>query len=71
MLAGLLVALVGSGVLGVALLRRGHRPRATGWLLVAWSPLFVLLSATIALGAAILPIVWAWALAGRRLARTA
>lgn len=62
---GMLLSLIGSTVLGIGLLgRRGGRP-ATRWLLALWLPSFVALSAVIALGAAVLPMVWAWALAGR------
>lgn len=64
---GLLVSLIGSTVLGVTLIRRGHRPRTTGWLLALWLPLAIALSAVIALGAATLPMLWAWGAAGRRL----
>jgi hypothetical protein len=62
-----LLSAVGSIVLGVALLRRGFTPRATPWLLILWLPLFFLLSSVIAMGAAMLPVIWAWGLAGRRL----
>jgi hypothetical protein len=62
---GMLVSLVGSAVLGAALLRRGFRPRVTGRLLVTWPITLVALSAVIALGAALLPLLWAWGLAGR------
>jgi hypothetical protein len=61
---GMLLGLVGSTALGVALLRRGFRPRTTAVLLTAWIPLMMVLSSLVALGAAALPMVWAWALAG-------
>ena len=64
---GILTSVLGSTVLGVALLRRGFRPRATAWLLALWLPVFFLLSALIAMGAALLPMLWAWGLAGRSL----
>lgn len=64
----LLVSLIGGTVLGVGLLRRGFRPRATALLLVLWLPLFVLLSSVIAMGAAILPVLWAFGSAGLSLA---
>ncbi|MDP5183262.1 hypothetical protein QOZ88_11485 [Blastococcus sp. BMG 814] len=64
---GLLASLAGSTLLGVALLRRGFRPRATGWLLALWLPAVVAISTVMALGAALLPMVWAWALASRSL----
>lgn len=67
-LPGTLVCLVGSTLLGIALLRHGFRPRATGWLLATWLVTLFALSSVIALGAALLPMLWAWGLAGRRMA---
>lgn len=67
-LPSVLISLIGSGVLGVALLRRGFQPRATGLLLLLWLPLLIGLSSLIGLGAAALPMLWAWGLAGRALA---
>jgi hypothetical protein len=37
-------------------------------LLIAWLPLFFVLSDLIAMGAALLPALWAWAIAGWSLA---
>lgn len=68
---GMLFSLVGSTILGVAWLRRGLRPRVTGWLLATWALTLFSLAAVIALGAALLPMVWAWGLAGRRSEHTA
>jgi hypothetical protein len=65
---GLLISLLGSLLLGIALLRRGFRPRTAGWLLVLWVPLFMLLSSVIAMGAAALPMLFAWGLAGHAMA---
>lgn len=62
---GLLLSMIGSTVLGIGLLRRGFRPRATAVLLVLWIPAFLVLSDLIALGAAALPFLWAWGIAGR------
>lgn len=64
---GLLLSVIGSTVLGIGLLRRRFQPRLSAWLLAGWLPLVVLLSAVVALGAALLPMLFAWALAGRRL----
>jgi hypothetical protein len=64
----ILIAIVGGVVLGISLLRRGFRPRATAALLIAWLPLFFVLSDLIAMGAALLPALWAWAIAGWSLA---
>jgi hypothetical protein len=61
----MLISVAGSTVLGTALLRRRFRPRLTGWLLATWLPTLIALSSLIALGAALLPMLWAWALAGR------
>lgn len=63
-LPAVLVSLIGSTVLGIALLRRGFRPRATSLLLATWFPLFFVLSAVIAMGAALLPLLWAFGAAG-------
>jgi hypothetical protein len=63
---GVLVSISGSATLGIGLLRRRFRPAATGWLLALWLPLFLLLSSVIAMGAALLPMLWAWGLAGRQ-----
>jgi hypothetical protein len=64
-----LISLFGSTLLGAALLRRAFLPRTTGWLLVAWIPLFFGLTSVMAMGAAALPMIWAWGLAGRYLRR--
>jgi hypothetical protein len=68
---GILLSVLSSTVLGVILLRRGFRPPVTAWLLAVWLPLFFLLSYVIAMGAALLPMLWAWGIAGRHLARAA
>lgn len=67
----LLVSMIASAVLGITLLRRGFRPRATAVLLTLWFPLLFALSSVIALGAGTLPMVWAWGIAGRSLAAPA
>jgi hypothetical protein len=64
-LPGMLIALAGSLLLGFALLRRGFRPRTAAWLLVLWFPLGAVLSSIVALGAATLPMLFAWGLASR------
>jgi hypothetical protein len=68
---GILISLVGSLLLGIALLRRRFRPRTTGWLLVLTFPLLMLLSELVAMGAAALPTLFAWGLAGRAMAAAA
>jgi hypothetical protein len=68
-LPGVLVSVIGSTVLGIALLRRGVRPRTTGWLLATWIAGFVLFDTVIAMGAALVPMLWAWGVAGRAASR--
>ena len=70
-LPGMLISLIGSLLLGIALLRRRFRPYTTGWLLVLSFPLMVLLSELVAMGAAALPTLFAWGLAGRAMAARA
>jgi hypothetical protein len=59
--------LVGSPLLGVALLRNGFRPRITAWTLVLWLPLLLAITQVTSLGSAFLPTAFAWAYAGSRL----
>lgn len=60
----LLVSLIGGTTLGIGLLRRGFRPRPTAVLLALWFPLFVALSSAVAFGAGLLPLLWAFGIAG-------
>jgi hypothetical protein len=62
------VIMIGSTVLGVTLLRRGFRPRATAWLLAVAFPMAILIPAFTSLGNIILPIAFAFGIAGRRMA---
>jgi hypothetical protein len=66
---GLLISLVGSTMLGIALLRNRFQPRATSWLLTLWIPLFIGIGQVTALGNAALPVGFAFGIAGRRIAR--
>ena len=66
---GLLLTLIGSTLLGIALLRNGFRPRATSWLLTLTIPLVVGLLQFTSLGSAALPIMFAFAIVGRQIAR--
>lgn len=66
---GLLLTTLGSTALGIALLRNQFRPRTTGWLLAGFIPLFLAISEVTSLGNAILPVIWGWAIAGRRITR--
>lgn len=63
----MLIGMIGALVLGISLLRSGFRPRVAAVLLAVWLPLFFVLSALIAMGAALLPVLWAFAFAGRSL----
>ena len=65
---GMLLTLVGSTLLGVALLRRGFRPRITARLLVLTIPLAVVALTFTSMGNAALPVVFAFGIAGHRLA---
>ena len=67
----MLIGMIGGMVLGIGLLRRGFRPRATAVLLVSWLPAFFVLTDVIAMGAALLPLLWAFGIAGRALATDA
>jgi hypothetical protein len=62
----LLLSLAGSTMLGIALLCSDFRPRTTPWLLVLWIPLLVGITQITSLGNAVLPAIWAWAIAIRR-----
>ena len=64
-IAGILFGVTGSALLGIALLRNGFRPRVTPWLLVTWFPAIVVLSSLLSLGAPLVWLAWAWALATR------
>lgn len=66
-LPGLLVGLIGSTLLGIALLRRDFRPRSSAWLLATFVISAIALDSVIAMGAVLLPLIWAWGLAGRRM----
>jgi hypothetical protein len=65
---GMLLSVVGSSVLGIALVRAGYRPRATAWLLALALPL--MLTGSDLLGhnsLGLLPLFVAWAMTGHRL----
>ena len=66
---GMALSVIGSTVLGIALLRSGYQPRATAWLLALAIPL---LGAGNILGhnsLGMVPLMAAWGLAGRSLRR--
>ncbi len=61
----LILSFVSFTWLGIVLLRRRFRPVATGVLLTGWIPAVLVLSSVVALGAALIPFIWAFALAAR------
>jgi hypothetical protein len=68
-LPGLLVMMTGSTMLGIALLRRRAVPRAAGWLLALTVPLAFLITMVTSMGSMALPVMFAFGLLGRRIAR--
>ncbi|MBC7558272.1 MAG: hypothetical protein H7270_02750 [Dermatophilaceae bacterium] len=65
----MLITVIGSTMLGILLLRKGFRPRATSWLLTLNISLAIVILQIRSMGSAILPIVFAFALVGREIAR--
>lgn len=68
-LPGLLVTLLGSTALGVVLLVRRFRPSGPAVLLTATLPLAVVIVQVTSLGSVTLPVIFAFAILGRRIAR--
>ena len=68
-LPGILVTLLGSSVLGLALLLNGFRPRPSAALLLGAFPLALAITQVTSMGSAALPIAFAFALCGRRIRR--
>jgi len=66
--AGLLLTMVGSTVLGITLLVRGSAPRLPALLLALAIPLAWLILQATSLGNAVLPVMFAFGILGRRLA---
>lgn len=66
---GALLTLLGSTLLGIAVLRNGLRPRLTGWLLALVIPVTIVVVQVTSMGSVILPIAFAFGILGRRLAR--
>lgn len=64
--AAMLVIGLGGIPLGVVLLRHGFRPRLTPVLLIAFFPFLFAITTVTSLGSALLPLMWAWALAAHR-----
>ena len=65
------LTVVGSTALGITLLVKGFRPRSAAWLLALTFPGAVLIPEVTSLGNIVLPIAFAFAILGRRIARTA
>jgi hypothetical protein len=63
-----LITMIGSTLLGIALLRRGVRPRPAAWLLALSIPELVVISMFTSLGNVALPTAFAFGLLGRRIA---
>ena len=66
---GLVLALLGSTLLGIALLRSRMRPRTPAWLLTMQIPFAVGIVQVTSMGSAALPAMFAFAILGRRIAR--
>jgi hypothetical protein len=67
MVPGLLIALIGSTMLGIALLRSAYRPRSTAWLLTLSFPLWVVGSVVLGHNSiGLVPLLVAWAMAAWR-----
>lgn len=64
----MLLTVVGSTLLGIALLRRGFRPRIAAVLLTASFPLAILIPQITSLGNVLLPMAFAFGIIGRQLA---
>jgi hypothetical protein len=67
----LLLTMVGSTLLGIALLRRGMRPALPAWLLTLAIPSLIVISEVTSLGNVALPVMFAFGILGRRIAAEA
>lgn len=66
MLPGLLTSLIGSSLLGVALVRARYPVRGASWLLALAVPLWLFANLVVGHNSiGLLPLLWAWALASR------
>jgi hypothetical protein len=66
-LPGVLLTVLGSSLLGIALLRRGFQPRLSAWLLTLTFPLVFLIDMVTSMGNLALPVAFAFGIAGRGL----
>ena len=67
-LPGLLLTLVGSTLLGIALLRNGLRPRSAAWLLTLTIPVAVVALQVTSMGSAALAVMFGFGILGRGIA---
>jgi hypothetical protein len=67
-LPGLLLTLVGSTLLGIALLRNGIQPRSAAWLLTLTIPVAVVALQVTSMGSAALAVMFGFGILGRRIA---
>ena len=67
-LPGLLLTLVGSTLLGIALLRNGIQPRSAAWLLTLTIPVAVVALQVTSMGSAALAVIFGFGILGRRIA---
>ena len=65
-----LLGWLGSTMLGITLIVRRYRPRATGWLIALTFPLAMVITEFTSLGSAALPEMFAFGIAGLLLARS-
>lgn len=70
-LVAMLLIGLGGTALGGVLLRRGFRPRSTALALLAFLPLFFVITMVTSMGSALLPLAWGWALAAQMTKRPA
>jgi hypothetical protein len=65
---GLLVTLIGSTLLGIALLRNGLTPKLPAWLLTLMIPLAIGIAQVTSMGSFALPVMFAFGILGHRIA---
>lgn len=65
---GIVVTVIGSTLLGIALLRNDFRPKSSAWLLALIIPFAVGIVQFTSLGSFALPVMFAFAILGRRIA---
>lgn len=68
-LLALLVSVIGSTMLGIALLRKHFRPALPAWLLALTIPCLVVIFQVTSMGSVALPWMFAFGMLGRRIAR--